>query len=152
MSFANEYITGEKLKSYDLGSLRTAHHLPPIAALPDIEDWTIDHGRNAFLIEIWGRQTSGFSGYAFHWKGTWCFFDMCSTSSRIDSLTRTCWFKFLVKGLFTLGNAPLTEELIEDLKEAITALPGGVPLNFLKHSATIEFLDGELRQSGISKL
>ncbi|QHE85155.1 hypothetical protein [Hydrogenophaga sp. BPS33] len=151
MSVANEYITGEKLKRYDLESLRTAHHLPPIGGLPDIEDWTIDHGRHAFLIEIWGRQTTGFSGYAFHWKGTWCFFDMCSTSSRIDSLSRSCWFKFLVKGLFTLGHAPLTEELLSDLKEAITALPGGVPLNFLKHSAEIEFLDEKLSKMGGSK-
>lgn len=141
MPFANEFVSPDKLKPYALDDLCAEHHLAPIEDWPFIEEWTIDRERNAFLIQVRKSQKSGYCGYAFHWRGSWSFFEMCATASRIDSLKRSMWFRFRVRGLSILSDAVLQEELIEDLKAAITAWPGGVPLNFLDHSATIELVD-----------
>lgn len=144
MAFVNEYISRSDSARYDLMAACVAHGFSSGKVKVKVRhrDWTIDRGRDAFLIEMDEQSDPEFSGHAFYWKGAWIFFRMRPTESRIDSSKRSCWFKYVVKGVSVLDGIDLSEELITDLKSAITASFGGAAYGDVHRSATIEFIDG----------
>lgn len=140
MAFVNEYISEEDLKKYDLVRICGEHNLPSRRGQMHSRDWTIDRARDSFLIKVWAHQESEYSGYGFYLRGNWIFFEMSPVESKIDYASRSCWFKFLVKGMYFGNEGGLSDELISDLKSAITQSPGGVTFEYAHRSATIEFI------------
>ncbi|MGC4397539.1 hypothetical protein [Hydrogenophaga sp. T2] len=104
-------------------------------------DWTVDRERDAFLLKVWAHQESEFSGYAFYWRKVWVFFEMRPVDSKISPDQTSCWFRFLAKGIeiSDLGTV-VRDDLMEVLREAIAASPGGVTHQYVHRSATVEFI------------
>jgi hypothetical protein len=142
MAFVNEYIPEADIEKYDLRRVCGERNLPSQAGQIHSRHWTIDRDLNSFLIKTWAHRDSDFSGYAFHWKNRWVFFEMRPVDSRISIDASSCWFKFIVKKLEVAGmDESDRSQLMSNLQEAITASPGGITHDYANRSATIEFIE-----------
>lgn len=142
MTFVNEYIPEADYEKYDLRRICGEHNLKSLHGHMYSRDWTIDRERDAFLIQVWSHHESDFSGWAFYWKGEWMFFEMRPVESKQDRANNACWFRFLVKGFVVTHELDARrEELLGDLRAAITASPGGTTFNYAQRTATIEFIE-----------
>lgn len=142
MAFKNEYIREADYEKYDLLRVCRAHNQTVHRdrfVHPD--SWTIDREREVFLVKIWVHREAEFSGYAFYWQDEWMFFDMHPVESKQDREANACWFRFEVKGFCVPDRLEARiEVLMAVLREAITAVPGGVTHQYSHRSATIDFI------------
>lgn len=140
MAFVNEYIPEADYEKYDLRRVCGEHNEPHRGVMYS-RDWTIDRDRSAFLIQVWSHRDAEFGGWAFYWRGEWMFFEMRPVESKIDRDKNTCWFRFQVKGFSVPGSlAKQREQVMDDLREAITASPGGTTWDYANRSAAIDFI------------
>ena len=140
MAFVNEYIPEADYERYDLRKVCGENNLAHRGHMYS-RSWTINREINAFLIQVWSHPEADFSGWAFYWKGEWRIFEMRPVDSQLESKANTCWFRFYVKGLATSSKEePIRSELLDDLRAAITASPGGMTWNYAHRSATVEFI------------
>lgn len=141
MAFVNEYIPEGDYPKYDLRRVCGEKNLPSRRDHMHSRTWTVDRERDIFLIKVWAHHESEFSGWAFYWKGEWLFFEMRPVEGRGDREKSECWFQFHVKGLVVPDALKAQqEELIDDMRAAITGLPGGVDFSYEKRNVIIEFI------------
>jgi hypothetical protein len=141
MAFVNEHISKEDIKKYDLQRICGEHNLPNRGVMHS-RTWTIDRDRDAFLIKVWSHRDADFEGWAFYWMGEWMFFEMRPADRDYNRDENSCWFRFIVRK-FNLPEALAhnKNEVIDELRAAITESPGGMTHIYSHHSATVEFIE-----------
>ena len=129
MAFVNERISEEDRKKYGLDEVDK--WLSNTGKVPN-RDWTIDHEREIYLREVnRGREEYRYkSTWHFYWRGelmTVCLETLSSGGERGGH----GWSHYklvdcYMKGFFVPDHlADRREEIIEDLKDALTAYKGG---------------------------
>jgi hypothetical protein len=142
MAFVNEYISEADYEKYDLRKVCGEHNEVHRGHMLS-QSWTIDQERSAFLIKVWSHRDSEFSGWAFHWKGGWIFFEATITGIDENLPDSSCWVGYRVRE-FSLPHhlEPNREEIVADLTRAFGDYCGaGVFATATKGSATIEFVE-----------
>lgn len=141
MAFVNEYIQEADYEKYDLRKICGEHNLA-IPGNMHSRSWTIDRARDEFLIKVWSHYESQFAGWAFYWNGEWLFFEMAPVDGEAKTDGSSCRFLFHVKG-FVVPPAleSSREELLTDLRAAITACPGSPTFNYAVRNVTVVFVE-----------
>jgi hypothetical protein len=141
MTYLNEYIPEADYTKYDLRRICGERNLVHRGHMYS-RSWTVDRDRDSFLIKVWSHRDSDFSGWAFYWTGEWNFFEMRPVEGKSDPVSGSCMFRFHVRRLKVAPHLrERYEVLLEDLREAITAVPGGVEVCYAKRDVTVEFAD-----------
>lgn len=141
MAFVNEYIPEADYEKYDLRRVCGERNLKSLKGHMHSNSWTMDRERNAFIIKIWAHRDSPFYGWAFCWKGEWMFFEMALVDGEAKPDGSFGRFMFHVKEFVV---PPVLEnyrkEVVDSLREAITACPGSPTFSYVNRSVTVEFI------------